>query len=221
MLDNIWPSTIYLHLQSVKHLGGTIIEEPKNYSTMTILVAATDANSKVLEPRREKIMNGYCHTSNIVSKEWVNQSFSNRHFLPPDKFRIPSLEPVIRRGIAARDRGGLFGGCDTYICPMVAGKSGLPKKDKLALLFNATGINIINSQQLKSMIKMRKYLPKVVIIVGPCAKVRDSVEEAWALGAKQMKCEDFIKAVENQWCFEECFPLSTKSATSPTGNEVE
>jgi len=104
---------------------------------------------------------------------------------------------------------------------MVAGKNGLPKKDKLALLFNATGINILNSQQLKSMIKKRKYLPKVVIIAGPCAKVSDSVEEAWALGSKQMKCEDFIKAVENQRCFEECFPLSTKSATSPTGNEVE
>ena len=60
---------------------------------------------------------------------------------------------------------------------MVAGKNGLPKKDKLALLFNTTGINIINSQQLKSMIKKRKYLPKVVIIVGPRAKVSDSVEE--------------------------------------------
>ena len=71
------------------------------------------------------------------------------------------------------------------------------------------------------MIKKRKSLTIVVITIGPSAKLSDGVEAAWALGAKQMKCEDFIKAVENQWCFEECFPLSTKSATSPTGNEVE
>ena len=139
-----------------------------------------------------------CYTENIVSLEWLVQSKDQGEFLNATPFRIEPLVPAITRGITARANGGLFHAYAVYLPMGVAGKDGNPKKESLLPLLKATGARQIDAKGLAALTKKDNGLTKVIVITGDSMKVSNSLEEARKRNVREMKCSEFLGAVQNQ-----------------------
>ena len=80
----------------------------------------------------------------------------------------------------------------------VAGKDGNPKKESLLPLLKATGARQIDAKGLAALTKKDNGLTKVIVITGDSMKVSNSLEEARKRNVREMKCSEFLGAVQNQ-----------------------
>eukprot|EP00970_Alexandrium_tamarense_P019258 scaffold13820_cov207-Alexandrium_tamarense.AAC.2 len=140
--------------QMIEDIGAELVEAIGDAATATHIIV-NDGKSYKLR-RTPKLMIGISKTNNIISLEWLEQSARNQRVLETEEFLYFgdeeaeerynfSMKETIQNGITARrERGGVLGGWNVYICNGVAGNNA-PSAKELHLIIESAGGRVIKS----------------------------------------------------------------------------
>jgi len=142
------------HKQMIEDIGAELVEAIDDAATATHIIV-NDGKSYKLR-RTPKLMIGISKTNNIISLEWLEQSARKQRVLETEEFLYFgdekaeerynfSMKETIQNGITARrERGGVLGGWNVYICNGVAGNNA-PSAKELHLIIESAGGRVIKS----------------------------------------------------------------------------
>ena len=195
---------------AVKTVGGIFISSPKltgdlaKYDELTAFIQATDKENEI--PRTLKILTSVCRRVVVVNFAWLEESVEATKFLATDKYHLvgnftgkkgsfDAREVFVNASNALKD-GGILGGFYVYIVNGVAGGDGQPPLDKLKILIQAAGAQILTSQTL---VQNCNDHTKVIILASPGGDVKSPMLiQAKKKGSAVVILSDLLAALASQ-----------------------
>lgn len=135
--------------QSIKRLGGTVLEDVNEAHLATHIIASEKGNSMRRTP---KLMIGMCHTGNIVSVDWLTESCKAKQVLPADNFLLVNdkkfekkcnfeMRSALESSAELRKKGKkVLSGWSVHVCKGVAGEKAPPEQEMKLIVEHAGGV---------------------------------------------------------------------------------
>lgn len=161
-------------------LNAYVVEDPKDYKRITHFIASDGV--KPMTPTFQAML-AYQHTVNMVTIDWLRDSYKSDRFLSCEKYLAIHNENIERK------LGGVLAGCAMYVCDDLGGNMPKEKNDQLIAASGAVTVNLRTLDNYNVM-KLIVLTPSSSETVLP-----SRVSSAISLGAYPMKLEKFYQVL--------------------------
>ena len=190
-------------------LGLKIVQKPCDFSKITHYIPS-DGEKPIL--RTLKFMAAFSTTSNIVTNQWLSDSFSSNRLLPCNDYFINdkaaekrykfSMKQTIENGKLARESGGILQEYRVYLCKDISIKNKkvtvMPPFDEMEVLISINGATQVS---IKEMSKYDDTSKLLIITSDPETKTQlkgKTLQSAIENGATKMTCTAIFESITNQ-----------------------
>lgn len=144
---------ITLSNQTIRNLGGVIIDKENDLQSMTVLIM----NDKEIPigTKKLKVVVAICLGILPISIKWLIDCESHNALLPTEPYQIKDavLDFSFSKSILLRSNaqltGGVLNGCEFFITKGVCSKEGMPTRDVFHFLVKTSGGTLLRTQQLE------------------------------------------------------------------------
>jgi len=188
----------------VKQIGGLLLDDVKNSSTATHVIASDGKESM---KRTVKLMIAMSKTPNIVTLDWLKDSAKANRPLPcdnylvvrdrdaEDRYGFHMRETVERIKLNREQNKSFLDGVKIFICDGVAGNKA-PKEDELKLIIEAAGGEYITDVSV-----LRKHAEPGNAFIITSADLKHSKQQISKRAVKSVLANGCIEQKSASWLF--------------------